>query len=904
MAPTRAAVSQTNALPPFHLRHGVGRGHLLSPFIHQGRRVLSVVAPAGYGKTRLLAQLAHRVHDEGTDVAWLSLDDRHRRYQQFVTEFLQAVSQGAPYVASRFPDPAMALADRAEVVRALTATQKPLLIVLDDVHFLDDPSWEWLGFLLREGPPWLSFAIAGRVSPALDCATLRLNDSIVEIGKAQLAFAPNEALFFFESQGLASLSRDEVAALQEKTEGWPAALQLAAVALKEGRVPLDAISEFGAHEQLLSEYLLNEVFHNMPQGVRDFLLKTAILEKLSPDLCNAVTGESDAHHHLAEIERLNLFLWPLDPERKWFRYHALFADFLCQRLASNMPAKRVERLHRRAAAWFNRHGYMAEAVHHCFAASDFKGVVRILNKHCDEFYYTGHYGEVLHWLERLPPALLRHQPRLLLNRVWALVHEWRFAEAESLIRTVRRNRGEEADHGQELEALIAHRRGMKLMVADRLLSARDVWRRLLSETTFDDPYLQGSADVAFAFSQYNLYSYKAARDHAARGEQLFRSNRQHCGKIWSDTFASICLIGIGEAGQVEDILRGAVEAASEHAGAHSSFVALPALTLAGFLYERNRLGEAVRLVQLYLNKATTLGVVDQLIAGYVAGMRLADMGRLHEEVAEIFARGLDCAAAHGFSRLRAHLVEERLRGLGLQGDVSGFLALARREGLLDHGTDGFYPGRLQTSADEARALARARVAFRLDDASGAVSVLRAWIAFLRRRGYRRSDCNFNIVLADMLFRLDCEEEGLDRLWDAIRIAAETGTIRPFLDEGDVVVARLGELASRRGLSATEASHLRIVLDQCPPELLRRSAARAGLQPDGERPQLHRAGAPLKLREREVLRRIAQGMTNGEVAGDLSLAVGTVNWYVHQIYQKLGVHRRTHAVSRARDQGLL
>lgn len=916
MARPRLPAVETKVIAPVHLRTGVPRARLLSLFERQRPRVLCIVAPAGYGKTHLLAQWAWHLQEYGSKVAWLSLDGKDDNPQRFLTHLLRALETGEPALGGLLP----VVADRiagddilqntsqnaaTAILNALARTPSPLTLVLDDAHYLDNAAgWPIVERLVREAPTHVHVAIAARVRPPLPVGRVRALGDLLEIDAAQLAFTEAETAEFLATQDIAPLPARAVSALHGKTEGWAAALQLTAIALRDGRNPESVIARIGGHDQRLSEYLFEDVFGNLPADIRDFLTHTAILERLHPGICDAVTRRRDSKSILAQVERLHLFLAPLDPERNWFRYHALFSEFLLRQLDLSEDSGDIASLHRRAGTWLLAHGHVSEAVNHLFAAGDHNGVVDILHKHCDELYYAGHYTDVLRWLEQLPMGLLHRHPRLLLNRVWALVHDWRFDEAKALIKTVRRISSRHARHrgrtgdgrrNAALDALTIHRQAMMLLIGDRLSAARDAWKKLLAGHAFADPYLQGSAHAAYALSQFGLYSWNSARDHIARAERLFRSSHQHCGKVWSDSFTAMCWIGVGEPNGVEELLRQAMASAIGHSSANSPFAALPALPLADFLYERDRTGEARQLIQTHLDTATTLGTVDQLIAGYITAMRLAARDGAVSEAESTFRRALTCADRHDFPRLRAHAVEERLRQLLQGGEWSVARMLAESENLLGS-RESMMPGRTRTSQDEARALAWARMAFAQRDAEGARAVLTRWTDFARQRGYRRTAIRFGAALAVQLHLSGRTDEAIDALWEALRAAAVTGALRPFVDEGNILARILQDLPERRLLSPQEAVHAQKLLGAFAHTTA--PQPRAPAIPASKPGRLSLSRGPveaLKRREREILRRIARGMTNREIAIDLSLSVGTINWYVHQMYQKLGVHRRTHAV---------
>ncbi|MDX6295105.1 MAG: hypothetical protein QOH50_4180 [Kribbellaceae bacterium] len=344
-----------------------------------------VSAPAGFGKTTLLTQWLAAAPADGRSAAWLSLDQRDNDPALFWTYLVAALKTAALGVGAgassllRSPQPPIE-AVLATLLDDLDAISNDVVLVLDDYHVIDASDvQDGMAFLLEHLPPQIHLVIAGRADPAFPLAGMRGRGQLVEIQAADLRFTPDEvATYLDEVMGLVLTARD-VAALEGRTEGWIAALQLAALSI-QGRDDIAAfIAGFDGDDRYIVDYSTEKVLQRQPENVQHFLLQTSILDRLSGPLCDAVTGQDGGEAKLAALERANLFLVPLDDRRRWYRYHQLFADVLQSHLL-NEQADEVPDLHRRASAWFEQNGEPSEAIRHAVAAKDFE---RAAESSCD-----------------------------------------------------------------------------------------------------------------------------------------------------------------------------------------------------------------------------------------------------------------------------------------------------------------------------------------------------------------------------------------------------------------------------------------------------------------------------------------------------------------------------------------
>ena len=402
------------------VRRGLVTRPRLTAELHRGAevRLTLVSAPAGFGKTTLLADWLGGTPGDGRSVAWLSLDAADSEPASFWTYVVTALHGAVPSVGSS----ALELISSSPptdlllttLLNELAAAPGQVWLVLDDYHLVDNHELgQGMTFLLEHLPPHVHVVLSTRADPALPLARWRVRGELVEIRAADLRFASDEAAAYLnEATGL-HLDAHDVAVLEERTEGWIAALQLAALSL-QGRDDVSSfIARFAGNDRYLVDYLIEEVLQHQPEPVREFLLQTAVLDRLSGPLCDAVTGRADGSQMIMTVERANLFIVALDDRREWYRYHHLFADVLRARMLGELP-EQVPLLHLRASGWYERHDLTDEAIRHALAARDFDRAAHLMELAVAEI--RRHRNEsVMHgWLKALPDDAVRRSPVLSL----------------------------------------------------------------------------------------------------------------------------------------------------------------------------------------------------------------------------------------------------------------------------------------------------------------------------------------------------------------------------------------------------------------------------------------------------------------------------------------------------------
>jgi LuxR family maltose regulon positive regulatory protein len=502
------------------------------------RKLTLIAAPAGFGKTTLVtAWLA--ACDRPT--AWLALDEGESDPTRFLTYLVAALQTIAPTIGagvlaalqSAQPPPPEAIL--TAVLNDIAAVPDAFVLVLDDYHRVDaQPVDQALAFLLDHLPPQMHLVITTREDPQLPLARLRVGDQMTALRAADLRFTPAEAAAFLtEAMGL-RLSAADIAALERRTEGWIAGLQLAALSMR-GRADIGQfVRSFAGDNHYIVDYLVEEVLQRQPERVRSFLLQTSILDRLDGALCDAVTGQERGQAQLEALERGNFFVVPLDDQRHWYRYHHLFADVLATHLRAEQPDQ-VATLHRRASAWYAQHGSAADAIRHALAAADFARAADLVELAATAMSRSRQGAALLGWLKALPSEVVRARPVLSVTYAHLLLDggevdgvESRLRDAEAWLETAAASRAQpgapaaamlvmdEATFRRLPGAIAVARAGQSLAQGD-LANTVKYARRVLDLVPEDDHLSRGGAAGFLGLAAWTSGDLEAAHQTYAAG---------------------------------------------------------------------------------------------------------------------------------------------------------------------------------------------------------------------------------------------------------------------------------------------------------------------------------------------------------------------------------------------------
>jgi LuxR family transcriptional regulator, maltose regulon positive regulatory protein len=850
-----------------------------------GRKLTLISAPAGFGKTTLASQW---VVSCGQPVAWLSVDEGDNDPARLLEYLVLSLQTVAPKTGERILGILQATDTQLPPIESLLAAllneintiSDRFVLVLDDYHVIESElAARSISFLVEHLPPQMHLVIATREDPALPLAGLRARGQLTEVRANDLRFIPAEAAEFLNKVMGLSLSAEEIADLEKRTEGWIAGLQLAAISMQGNRDTAGFIRSFTGSHRFILDYLLEEVLQRQPESVQTFLLHTSILDRLCGPLCDSVLLDApgSGQKTLEYLERSNLFIVPLDNERHWYRYHHLFSDLLRQRLRQSMAelkgdaVKGEARLHERASKWFEGNGQDIEAFQHAAAADDIERAERLIDDKGLSHRFSGR-AILLDWLASLPAQVLDAKPSLWVKYASTLLGGGQTTGVEEKLQAA-----EAVLPGPESEAKTRDLIGQIAAVRATLALTRYQPEAMITQALRALEYLSPS----------NLYSrfvanWTVAFAHRLRGERAAAaraftealSTARASGNVRGAFLATLCL---GDMDELENRLHQAVENyrhALQLLGDQPPPSASEAyLGLARVFYEWDDLDAAQDYAERSLQLARQYGrLIDRLIVGQVFMARLKMARRDVAGATAVLAEAEQSVRQNNFVHRMPEVAAAQVLALLRHGDLTAAAHLAQTHGL---------------------PVSRARVLLAQGDPSAALAVLGTLRQQMDTKGWQDERLR-TMILQAVALRAHGEKEGaVQMLGGALALAQPGGFIRLFVDEGTPIANLLSEAAAR-GIMPDYAGRL--------------LAAFRVEQQKGEGKPLRSTAMPLSepmsQRELEILQLLAQGLSNREIGERLFLALDTIKGHNRVIFDKLQVQRRTEAVARARELGLL
>ena len=872
-------------------------------------RLATIQAGAGFGKTSLLSQCHERIR-AAQPAAWLSLDASDNDYLRFLAHLFAAIEASGAQTGREFRHlvrfgSRLAPGTCADLLTsALDPAQGGLTLCVDDFHLLDDARCaQLLSQLLLAPRSNLSWVLASRTAlGSLPLSRLRLLNELVEIDAHALKFSAAESHEFLCSAAGEAVEPDLSRLLAQRTEGWVAGLQLASLGLRASGGRAALIRDFTGANRNVADFLRDTVLSNLDEPTLDFLLATSILPRLSVELCNFVTGRDDARLSLDVLETLNLFIFSLDDERRWYRYHHLFAEFLEQRLRDREPV-RARELQQRASVWFEEAGLPLEAIELALRAQAHERAARLLDGL--GLFDRGQAATLEHLARRLPKSVLEQYPNLELERIYAWEADWNFARSRSGLNRLKRvlrewceGRRTAPDHVdlQYIAAKIAHREMMVLFVSDDLTGTKAACEEWLAARHCADAHMEISTAGALLAARREHYDCAGIATAAAALHEQYQRAQWTFGEIFQDCVSGLVFLQTGDAVRARELYERALEAAVALHGKLSPLASMPALLLAEVCYEQNDLPRARELIVDYLDVSHGLGYVDKLIAAYVSKARLEASDGQYETAQQTLDEGDRCARSTGFVRLSANILCERMRQLLLSGNPSVVIDLARPAGLLGSSAT-VQPHEGVTSMSERLAIAWAYAARAHGDIDGAIRLLKNWYRFVMERQCQRSGLRLALELATLFHLRDDMSAARHYLCEAIGMAAPHHLLRPFIDGGGEIRQLLQAVMDGEHVAGPELRFAQDALREFTPET-------TWAEPTTQAPHPPLQPEELSHREVDILELAASDVPNREIARRLVLSEHTVKWYWKQIFGKLNVHRRLQAVISARAAGLI
>jgi LuxR family maltose regulon positive regulatory protein len=892
-------------------RDEVVRAHLVERLTSGTRGPLTLVtAPAGFGKTTLVSTWRAGC---SVAVAWLALesgDNDLARFLRYVIAAVQTIKADlGTGVLATLPSLQRPAAESlmALLINELAALAEECVLVLDDYHVIEEPSiHQALAYLLDHLPSQLHLVIVTRADPPLPLSRLRAGGHLTEIREADLRFTTDEASAFFGETMRVQLSAAHVATLTGRTEGWVTGLQLAGLSLRamagEEAGVLAFITAFSGSHRYVVDYLAEEVLNRLPEQVQAFLLSTSILDRLSGDLCDAVLEHPGSQSLLEELERVNLFLIALDGERRWYRYHHLFTDFLRERLRRGQP-EQLAALHRRACHWHEEHGQATEAAQHALAGGEVEVAARLLEGLTGTLLWQrGEPTTVSRWLERLPATALQARPRLCLDQAWALLWREQIAAIEPCLQPVERSLGIAATQlarppiletgsamappARALHGEVATIRAVLARYHGNAEETDALARSALALLPPQQGLLRGIATGLRGVGSRLQGDLRAADQAFTEAAQL---SRQAGNSVTT-------LIALGRAVDAQ-MLGGHLRRAAvtfqqaRDLAAEWALTACPALGIAlvamgGVLYElddvrsaENTLRQGIAACEQWLGVLAEFAVDGWLRLAAISRAR-GEYGAALAQIEHAQAIARRTESSFDSERVAAARALLWLAEANLT-EAARWLA-ARREGFpLEGALDG-------AQLDEY--LLAARVLAAQGEFETAAQVLSRLLPRAEAQGAGRLCIEGHLALALIQQAQGRLAEARVAVERALALAEPEGYLRLFADEGAAMASVL------RLAGGAHAAYVRRLLQAMgTPAVVAAPAAPAGMSELIE---------PLSARELEVLRLLAQGRSTVEIADLLVVTPGTVRNHLKHIFGKLGAHARLQAVERARALDLL
>ena len=869
-------------------------------------KVALVSAPAGFGKTTLVSEWARNLQADSTanTVAWLSLDANDNDLVRFLTYCIAALRRGEGIEDTlgeealemlQYPQPPPTENILTSLINEIADIPNKIIFVLDDYHLIEDQAiHEALTFLLEFLPPQMHLVIATRQDPNLPIGRLRARGQLTELRAVDLRFTSSEAAAFLNRMMGLNLLPEDIAALETRTEGWIAGLQLAAISMQGHKDAASFIKSFTGSHRFVLDYLIEEVLEQQSEETQAFLLQTSVLDRLTGSLCDALSLQDKGQEILEMLEQTNLFIVPLDSERRWYRYHHLFGELLRERLLQSQP-EQLPILYHRASEWYEQNGFIDEAIEYALRSKDFGRSTDLIEAQADVIWERGEDTKLLRWLDGLPSEVLFSKPHLCIFHAWSL-----FATGQ-----------------QDIAARC-------LQAADLALdpSNEDVSEKAVTDqgqlSSSDRMKLRGRVATTRAFLAFYQGDVPGIIQHAQQALEYLPED----DLSWRGTAFNV----LGDAhefkGDMTATYQARIDALAVNQAAGNSFqIMIANLKLAINLRRQGQLKRVLEICEQQMQFGIESGLSQSVVVGWLLGIwgevlaEINDLdGAIHKvrKSVALTERGGDlamlawsyqCLTRVLFSMgdfVGAEEIVRKMENTASKYDVPAWMvnlmavwqvriwlaqnklasaSLWVKERGLDPDGEIAYLHEV-----EYKVLARTLLAKgKLDEAS---SLLQRLLAFAKT-----GERTFRVIELMLLQALVYQAQGdlaqaLAVLEQALILAEPGGFIRTIVDEGLLIERLLKRMK---------------VEDERLKEYIKKLLA-AFASPSSPSPQP--LIEPLSERELEVLQLIAEGLSNQEIASRLYLSLNTIKVHTRNIYGKLGTNNRTKAAAIARELEIL
>jgi len=885
---------KTKLFPPPPRTNHVTRKSLLDKFVQARQNEVAcmlVSAPAGFGKTTLTVDC---VRAGEIPFAWLALDEGDNdllRFWRYVDAALATIDS---HIGEGLR-PALYAAQAPSIQQIITGLindiinlEKELILVLDDYHAIELPAiHESLNYLLDHLPPQMCLVLITRSDPPLNLARRRGRGQLIEIRANDLRFTLDETAAFLNETMQLGLTETDIASLGQRTEGWIAGLQMAALSLQDEADPHHFVTAFSGDDHHIADYLVEEVLQRQLVEVQRFLLQTSILDRLNVLLCDAITGRQDSRTMLNTLERANLFILPLDNRREWFRYHHLFSELLRRRLGQTHTSDDIANLHRAAADWYESQGDIASAIRHARANSDYRAILRLLERNAGRYFAAGELPQLFELASLLPAELRKESPFLCISVAWAALASNRCAEVPAWLESIEAHFGIPAESALSDPTLdIARRAALLEVLVTRLqlsttrspdeqrthiLAIRDQLNSMPPEQRcLLNTALNLKPAIAFNLGQHAEHMGDLGLATQTLTETIPLCRQTQNSNLYCLAMAHLANIQItqGKLRLASQTFSQALAEAASFGEPVSPFIALSYAGLGALHFEWNNLEVATQ----YFNE----GILHARLWNFWEALLPLTLGQ-----AWLKQRSGNVKSAAGILN---EIDSPPLPGQELS--LQAYSALlggsdSASAWLATHPTESSFK---PDPTNEFLLLIVARLLALAQHTEEAITLLQRIIDFAQNGERVHMLIQANVALAVTANQPDV-------LLKALTFAEPEGYISTFVMEGESLVNMLQHILRQVKLEPHLQEYVRKILS------VFENTPRIPMQVDG-------LIEPLSEREIEVLRYIADGLSNPGIARRLYLSPNTLKAHTQNIFLKLDVHNRVQAVNKARELGLI